>query len=172
MKTLVGRLGGLEFLEFVTDRLERALDAGEVKSTGRRSPLHLAGIQRAGQILRHLAEQAWLAALLALLDLVPVAEHLLRGARLHLAEHVRVSADQLLGAVLRDLSEVAGAALLEQQREEVDLEEDVTELVEQLGVVTAKRRVGELVGLLDGVRDDRALVLLAIPRALACAAAG
>ena len=28
------------------------------------------------------------------------------------------------------------------------------------------RRVGELVGLLDGVRDDRALVLLAIPRAL------
>ena len=47
------------------------------------------------------------------------------------------------------------------------LEEDVAELVEQLGVVAlVVRRVGELVGLLDRVRDDRALVLLAVPRAL------
>jgi hypothetical protein len=37
--------------------------------------------------------------------------------------------------VLGDRGEVAGAALLEQQREEVDLEEDVAELVEELGVV-------------------------------------
>jgi hypothetical protein len=48
----------------------------------------------------------------------------------------------------------------------VHLEEDVAELVEQLGIVTGVRRGGQLVGLLDGVRDDRALVLLAIPRAL------
>ena len=67
--------------------------------------------------------------------------------------------------------EVTGAALLEQQREEVDLEEDVAELVEELGVVAGVRGVGELVGLLDRVRDDRALVLLAVPGALAAQAA-
>ena len=65
-----------------------------------------------------------------------------------------------------------GAALLEQQREEVDLEEHVAELVAQLGVVAGVGGVGQLVGLLDGVGHDRALVLLAVPRALAPQAAG
>jgi hypothetical protein len=85
---------------------------------------------------------------------------------------VRVAADQLLAAVLGDLGERARPALLEQQREEVDLEEDVAELVEQLRVVTRVRGRRELVGLLDRVRDDRALVLLAVPRALRAQAAG
>ena len=88
------------------------------------------------------------------------------------AEHVRVAADQLLAAVLGDLGERAAAALLEQQREEVDLEEHVAELVEQLGVVAGVRGGGQLVGLLDRVRHDRALVLLAVPRALHAQAAG
>ena len=79
---------------------------------------------------------------------------------------MRVAADQLLAHVLGDLGERPGAALLEQQRQEVDLEEHVAELVEQLGVVAAVRRVGQLVGLLERVRHDRALVLLAVPRAL------
>ena len=65
-----------------------------------------------------------------------------------------------------------GAALLEQQRQEVDLEEHVAELVEELRVVARVGGVGELVGLLDRVRDDRALVLLAVPGALAAQAAG
>jgi hypothetical protein len=69
--------------------------------------------------------------------------------------------------VLGHLGHVARAALLEQQRQEVDLEENVAELVGELGVVAALGGVGQLVGLLDGVRDDRALVLLAVPRALA-----
>ena len=63
-------------------------------------------------------------------------------------------------------------ALLEQQREEVDLEQHVAELVQQLRVVTRVRRVGQLVGLLDGVGDDAALVLLAVPGTLAPQAAG
>ena len=41
-----------------------------------------------------------------------------------------MAADQLLARVVGDLGEVARAALLEQQREEVDLEEDVAELVD------------------------------------------
>ena len=78
-----------------------------------------------------------------------------------------MAADQLLAAVLRDLGQRAAAALLEQQREKVDLEEHVAELVEQLGVVARVRGRRQLVGLLDRVRDDRAFVLLTIPGALA-----
>ena len=55
----------------------------------------------------------------------------------------------------------------QEKREEIDLEEQVAELVEQLRVVVRKRRVGDLVGLLDGVRHDRARRLLAVPGTLA-----
>ena len=92
--------------------------------------------------------------------------------RLDVAEHVRVAADELLVDQPRRRLEVALAALLEQQREEVDLEEQVAELVEQLRVVVRERRVGDLVGLLDGVRDDRPRGLLAVPRAVAAQALG
>jgi len=81
-------------------------------------------------------------------------------------------ADQLLLAVLGDRSEVASASLLEQEREEVDLEEDVAELVEEPAVVAALGGVGQLIGLLDSVGNDRALVLLAVPGAFAPQAAG
>ena len=67
----------------------------------------------------------------------------------------------------RDLREVAGATLLQQQREEIDQEQQIAKLVEQLRVVGRKRGVGDLVRLLDRVRDDRLRRLLAIPRALA-----
>ena len=91
---------------------------------------------------------------------------------LDLAEDVRVAADQLLGHLLGDLLERPLAALLEQQREEDDLEEDVAELVAKLLVVAELGRLGELIGLLDRVRDDRALVLLAVPGALTPQPAG
>jgi hypothetical protein len=85
---------------------------------------------------------------------------------------VRVAPDQLLAAAVGDLGQAARIALLEQQRQEIDLEQHVAQLVEQLRVVTGVRRIGKLVGLLDGVRHDRALVLLAIPGALAPQPAG
>jgi len=72
----------------------------------------------------------------------------------------------------RDLREVAGATLLQQQREEIDLEQQIAKLVEQLRVVGRKRGVGDLVRLLDRVRDDRLRRLLAIPRAFAAQALG
>ena len=139
----------------------------EVEAAGGRAALHLARVQRPGQVLRHLAEDAGLAAGLGRLDRVPVAQHLAGRLGLDLAEHVRVAADQLLAAVLGDVGQRAGAALLEQQRQEVHLEEHVAELVEQLGVIARVGGRGQLVGLLDRVRDDRALVLLAVPGALA-----
>jgi hypothetical protein len=81
-------------------------------------------------------------------------------------------AHELLVDQPRGLLEIPATALLKQQSEEVDLEEQVAELVEQLLVVAGERGVGDLVRLLDGVRDDRALVLLAIPRALSPQALG
>ena len=59
------------------------------------------------------------------------------------------------------------ALLLQQQGEEVDLEEQVAELVEQLLGIARAGGVGDLVGLLDRVRHDRARRLLAIPGAVA-----
>ena len=83
---------------------------------------------------------------------------------LDVAEHVRMTPDELLVHVARDGLEVAEVALLQEQREEEDLEEQVAELVEQLRVVVGQRRVRDLVCLLDRVRHDRARGLLAIPR--------
>ena len=65
------------------------------------------------------------------------------------------------------LLEVALPLLFEQEREEVDLEEQVAELVEQLLGPVGERRVSDLVGLLDRVRDDRPRGLLAIPGTVA-----
>src|SRR4029453_18422183 len=64
----------------------------------------------------------------------------------------------------RDRLQVGGAALQQQQREEVDLEQQVSELVGELRIVTADGCVRNLVRLFDRVRDDRPLRLLAIPR--------
>ena len=75
--------------------------------------------------------------------------------------------NELFVHVPRDGLEIAAALLGKEQRQEDDLEEQVAELVEQLGVVVGKRRVGYLVGLLDGVRNDRARGLLAVPRTVA-----
>jgi hypothetical protein len=62
---------------------------------------------------------------------------------------MRVAAHELLVDVVGDVGERSRSALLEQQRQEVHLEEDVAELVEQLGVVAVVSGLGELVGLLD-----------------------
>jgi hypothetical protein len=158
-------LGLPQLLELAGDGLVG--DVLEVEAARGRAALDLARVERAGEVLGDLAEEAGLAARLGALDLVPVRQHLAGVGDLHRAEDVRVAPDQLLAAVLGHLGERSRAALLEQQRQEVDLEEDVAELIEQLGVVAAVGGVRQLVGLLDRVGDDRALVLLAIPGALA-----
>ncbi len=60
------------------------------------------------------------------------------GARLDVAEDMRVAANELRVHAARHLLEIARArARQEQERQEVDLEEQVAELVEQLRVVAA-----------------------------------
>jgi hypothetical protein len=75
--------------------------------------------------------------------------------------------NELLVHAPRDVLEVPMAVLRQEQGEKVDLEEEIAELVEQLAVVAGLGGVGDLVRLLDGVRDDRTCGLLAVPRALA-----
>ena len=143
--------------------------AGEIRvleADGLRALLDLARVQESREPLGDVVEDA-LAPLLLDLDPLPVRAHAVGGPGLDVAEDVRVPAHELRVHAAGHLREVAGATLLEQQREEVDLEEQVAELVEQLLVVAGERRVRDLVGLLDGVRDDRLRRLLAIPGALA-----
>ncbi len=83
-----------------------------------------------------------------------------------------VPADELLVDGPGYPLQVALAVLLEQEREEVHLEEQVAELVDHLRRIAAHGRVGNLVGLLDGVRDDRPRRLLAVPGAVAAQARG
>src|SRR5262245_12748550 len=104
-----------------------------------------------------------LAVALGALDLVPTLAHATRGASLGVTEHVRVPANELFVDEPRDGLEVVPATLLQQQGEEVDLEQEVAELVRELGIVARNRRVGHFVCLLDGVRNNRALGLLAVP---------
>jgi len=101
------------------------------------------------------------------LDSLPVRTDAVGRLRLDVPEDVWVPAHELRVDAARDRLEVAGAPFRQQEREEVDLEEQVAELVEQLPIVSRERSVGDLVRLLDGVRNDRLRRLLAIPRALA-----
>ncbi len=113
-----------------------------------------------------------LAPLLVPLDPLPVLAHTSSRLRLDVTEYVWMPAHELLVDVPRHRLQVALALLLEQQREEVDLEEQVAELVEQLRRVVAERRIRDLVCLLDRVRDDRARGLLPVPGAVATESLG
>jgi hypothetical protein len=53
------------------------------------------------------------------------------------------------------------------ERQEKSLKEQVAELVEELLAAAGQRGVGDLVGLLDRVRNDRRRGLRAIPGAVA-----
>ncbi len=137
----------------------------------RGAPLELPRVEQRRKRLRDVVEDP-LAALLLGLDALPVLPHAARRLRVHLAEDVRVPAHELLLDPARDRLQRAGAAFLEEQREEVGLEEQVAELVLELRVVQGEGRVSDLVGLLDGVRDDRPCRLLPIPGAVAPEALG
>ena len=143
----------------------RAFEVGPVVADRGRATLDLAREQERGKRLRHVVEDA-LAALLLGLDRLPALAHPPCRARLGVAEDVWVPAHELFVYRPGDVVEVSLALLLEEQREEEHLEEEVAELVEELRGIVRERGVRDLVGLLDRVRDDRASRLLAIPGAL------
>ena len=86
------------------------------------------------------------------------------------AEDVRVAAVHLLGDAAGDVVEGEGAGLLGDHGVEVDLQQQVAELLAQVvpvtGLVAGVDRLEGLVGLLEQVASQRAVGLLALPRAL------
>src|SRR5919204_5986278 len=108
-----------------------------------------------------------LALLLGSLDFFPALANASGGAGLSLAENVRMPPDELRVHATRDRLEVARALLREEQGKEVHLEKQIAELIRQLRLVARDGGVRDLIGLLDRVRNDRPLGLLAVPRAVA-----
>lgn len=78
-----------------------------------------------------------------------------------------MATNQLLRTAICDRAEVAQATFFQQEREEDDLEEDVTQLVMHLVCGVPARGICQLIGLFDRVRNYRPRILLAIPWAFA-----
>ena len=159
----------LELAELLSHLGERPFEVGPVEARGDRTPLQLPRLQERGQRGGNVVEDP-LAPLLLGLDLLPALADAARRVGLDLAEDVWMAADELGVHCPRNLLEIAVALLLQQEGEEVDLEEEVAELVEQLGRIARIGGVRDLVGLLDGMRDDRPRRLLAVPGAVAAQA--
>ena len=99
------------------------------------------------------------------LDALPETSHGAGVARFLVAEHVRVAADHLRRDRLDDVAEGERAGLLGHARVIDDLQQEIAELVLEVGEIAARDRVGDLVGLLDRVGRDRRERLLEVPRA-------
>ena len=125
----------LQLAQLVVEIGQRAGRVRVLEADRRRASLHLACVQQRGQRLRDVVEDA-LALILGALDLLPALADAARGARFRIAEHVRMPAHELLVHEPGDRLQIGAAALLQEQREEVDLEQEVAELVGELGVVT------------------------------------
>ena len=144
---------------------QRPGDVGPVVSDRGCSALDLACLQERGKRLGNVVEDP-LAPLLLGLQRLPALADAARRARVRVAEDVWMSPDELRVHVARDGLEVARASLVEKERQEVDLEEEISELAVKRLRVVRERGVGDLVRLLDRVRDDRDGRLLAVPGAL------
>src|SRR4029078_821651 len=79
---------------------------------------------------------------------------------------MRMAAHDLLVNRPCDRHQVAGAALLDEQREEERLEQEGAKLVDQLGVIGGESGIRDLISLLDRVRHDRLGGLRPVPRAV------
>ena len=103
-------------------------------------------------------------ALLVSLNLLPLREEIAADDLLAL-EHVRMAADELLVQAARDLVRVERSLLARELRVNRDLEEKVAKLVAKACGVARIKRGKRLVRLLEQVRPQRRVGLLAVPRA-------
>ena len=129
--------------------------------------------QRGGDPVEHRR-----APLLGPLDLVPVGDHRVRIGGGDVAEHVGVTADELVVDPAGDVGDREPPGLLGDRGVELDLVQQIAELLDEGvlggGVVGIERGEGvdELERLLDEVRHEAGVVLLAVPRAPLAQGAG
>ena len=84
--------------------------------------------------------------------------------RLLIAEHMRVSPDQLLGDRLDDVTECESILLFRHAGVKNDLQQQIAQFLTEIGKIIALDRVGNLIGFLKRVRRNRREVLRQIPR--------
>ena len=125
-------------------------------------------IEEGGKLARHAVQQggAGLRLLaLQLLDLLPVEEDLLRRVGLHVPKDMGMAAAELLVDPAQDVGDGEEAGLVRHLGVKDDLEGEVAELLFQLGRIVLVDGLQDLVGLLQQVRLDARVGLLAIPGA-------
>ncbi len=76
---------------------------------------------------------------------------------------MRVAADELGGDRLDDAAEIKQPRLFRHAGVKDDLQQEVAKLLAQIFRRAALDRVGDLIGLFDGVRHDRSERLLDVP---------
>ena len=99
------------------------------------------------------------------LDPLPLAVHVRRRPCLRVAEHVRMAAHDLGRDGRLHVGEVEYAGLRRELRVEHDLQQQVAELLGEVGRRAGIERVVDLVRLLEQMLAERGVGLLAIPRA-------
>src|SRR5688500_7722809 len=129
------------------------------------------GREQRGEVLGHATEDA-LSVLRALrclralfaLDALPLREQVaaLDGDAF---EHVRAAAYELLAQASSDVREVERPLLVSELRVDRDLEQEIAKLVAQPLEITGVERLERLVRLLEEMRPQRSMGLLAVPRA-------
>src|SRR6185369_3943 len=144
--------GGVELAELLRDLCAHAGRVGPVETDRRRTLAELCGPREARQRDGYVREHARRAARVALLalDLLPAARLIVRtrDALLLVAEHVRMTAHELLADRGYHVAEVEQLRLLGHPCVEHDLEQQVAELALELIVCAALDRVRDLVRLL------------------------
>ncbi len=97
------------------------------------------------------------------LDPLPQVLDRMRGKPLRVTEHVRMTPQQLLGDRLDHVAEVESTLLLRHARMENHLQQEVAQFLTQIVELAACHRIGDLIGLLDGVGSDGRKILLQVP---------
>src|SRR5581483_6681527 len=163
----VGR--SLELVDFLAERLERAVAAAPFEPAPGGSALHLGRAGEGRERLGHVLLEPVLALLLRL-DPLPVHEDLVGPGDPYVPEHMRVPADQLRDDPARDVVDVPRAVVGGHLGVERDLEQQVAELLAKAIPVVGVDRVEDLVGLLEQMAGEGPVRLLAVPGASARAA--
>ena len=146
--------------------VERQIEPRRDQLHARGTLLHALGREQGRQHARNATEQGGrFVAVLLPLDALPLGEQLATRRDLRPGEHVRMPADELLVQPAGDLVRVERGFLASELRVQGDLQEQVAELVAKAGRIAGIKRGERFVRLLEKVRPQRCVGLLAVPGA-------
>ena len=160
-----------QLVDLAAEVAERLPGVLVLEADGGCAPLHLLRMKQCRERVGDVVKDPRPVFLLAL-QLLPAPLDRSGGFDRGIGEDVGMAPYELRLDLPRGRGQVSLARLLEQERQEEHLEQEIAQLVEQLHGLPCQRGVGHLVGLLDGVGHDRARGLRPVPRALAAQALG